>query len=85
MARPISETHTAFSVKPVTPHASNDLPDGPCRCLWVNDTGVAAVSVVAVDDTVAQVHKVTGPGPVFVSAKAVRVSGTTALDILAYY
>lgn len=75
----------ARSLKAVTPHASNNLPDGIADALWVNDTGAVAVAVIAADDTVAVTMTVTGPGLLPIQAKAVRVTGTTATNIVALY
>lgn len=83
--RPLSSTHTAFSIRVVSPHATNDLPDGPCRGLWVNDNGVVAVSVVAANDSAAVTVSVSGPGLIPIAGKAVRVSGTAAASIVALY
>lgn len=75
----------ARKLKAVTPHATNDLPDGIADALWINDTGVVAVAVKAEDESGYIVMKVNGPGPLDVRAKAVRVTGTTATDIVAMY
>lgn len=74
----------ASSSKAVTPHASNDLPDGVCRSLWVG--GAGDVAVIADRDSVAVVFKGCAAGSIIpVYAKAVRVTGTTATDIVALY
>ncbi len=74
----------ASSLKVVTPHASNTLPDGVCRALWVGTAG--DVAVIAEDDTVAITLTAVPAGSVLpVRAKAVRVAGTTAGNIVALY
>lgn len=83
--RPTSETHSAFSLRSVTPHATNPLPDGPCRALYINDAGSVTVAVVALEDTSPVVLTVSGPCWLEVAAKAVRVTGTTATGIIAAY
>ncbi len=85
MTANLGKTNSFDRLRPVTPHASLDLPDGPCRGLWVNDTGLVTVSVIANGDTAAVPMKVYGPGPLVVAARAVRAAGTTALDIVAGY
>lgn len=72
----------ARSLKPVTPHASSNLPDGICRALWVG--GVGDISLVADEDSSAVVLK-GASGLVPIRVKAVRVTGTTATDIVALY
>lgn len=83
--RPLSQTHSAFNLRAVTPHADEDLPDGACRALWINDVGNVTVSVIAASDTAAVTMTVAGPGVLMVAAKAVRVSGTDATSIVAMY
>lgn len=75
----------ARKLRAVTPHAENNLPGGVCDALWINDEGVKNVAVIAEDDTAAVVMTISGPGPLDVRAKAVRVSGTTATNIVAMY
>mgnify|MGYP003145919919 CR=1 FL=1 len=82
---PRGSSAPAVAVRAVTPHASNDLPGGVCRSLWVNDEGVVTVAVVAESDTDAVTMTVSGPGPLPVRAKAVRISGTNAASIIALY
>lgn len=81
----IASQATAQSVAVVTPDASNNLPGGVCRSLWVNDPSTVTVAIIARDDTTARTWKITGPGLLPVAAQAVRISGTTATDILALY
>ena len=83
--RPTGTLTTAFNLRAVTPHATTNLPDGPCRALWINDVGVVTVAVIAIDDTLPITMTVNGPGILDVAVKAVRVSGTSALDIVAMY
>ena len=71
-------------LRAVTPHASNDLTDGPCRALWIGGTG--DIAVIAKDDTAAVTIVGVPAGTVLpISAKAVRVTGTTATSIVALY
>lgn len=83
--RKLSNTHCALNVREVTPAASGDLPDGPCRALHVNDEGVVDVELIAAGDSASVVWTLTGPGMILVSTRAVRITGTTATDILALY
>lgn len=74
----------ARKVRAVTPHASNDLTDGPCRALYIGVGG--DVSLIASGDTSAVTFKNAASGStIAVGVKAVRVSGTTATDIVALY
>lgn len=80
----ISDTAPASSLKAVTPHASSNLPDGRCRALWVG--GAGDVAIIAENDTVAVTITAVPAGTLLpVRAKAVRVSGTTATNIVALY
>lgn len=80
--RLMDSTTSAYNLRAVTPHASNDLPDGPCRALWVGTQG--DISVVAAGDT-DPVPILGAVGLVPVAVKAVRVSGTDATNIVALY
>jgi hypothetical protein len=84
-ARPLASTHSAFNLRAVTPSADADLPDGVCRAIYVNDDATVTVAVIAESDTAAVTMRVAGPGILTVAARAVRVSGTTATDIVAMY
>jgi hypothetical protein len=80
---PSDKTAPAKSVKAVTPHASNDLPDGVCRGLYVGGDG--DVDLIAVgDDAMVTFAGVTAGSFLPVAAKAVRDS-STATEILALY
>lgn len=69
-------------IRSVTPHATNDLPDGPCRCLWINVAG--NLTFIPADD--ADAVTLTVPAGRFdFPVKAVRASGTTATGIFACY
>lgn len=81
---PTASMHSAFNLLAVTPHAENNL-ETPCRGLWIGDDGVVAVSVIALSDTSPVTLTIRGPGLLPVAAKAVRVSGTTATNIVALY
>lgn len=77
------QTQPARSLRAVTPHASENLPDGPCRALWVGGEG--DISIVALDDTEVVLLKAVSVGVLPVAVRAVRVSGTTATNIVAIY
>jgi hypothetical protein len=84
MPAPTGSNASASSLKAVTPHASNDLPDGVCRALWVG--GAGNVQLIAEDDTVAQVLAGVPAGTLIpVRTKAVRAASTTATSIIALY
>lgn len=68
----------------VSPHATNNLPDGIADALWINDDGVVTVAVVGRLGTVVTMT-VRGPGLLPVNVKAVRVTGTSATSIMALY
>lgn len=74
----------ARGLRAVTPSDGADLPDGPCRSLYVGAAG--NVSVIAADDT-SPVTFVGVPAGVTlpVRAKRVRATGTTAGSLIAYY
>lgn len=83
-AEPRSPSTPAVSLKAVTPHASNDLPDGISKALFVGTSG--NVEVLAEGDTVAVVLKNVPSGTTLpIRVKAVRVASTTATDIVALY
>lgn len=84
MAEPRSPTTPAVSLRAVTPHATDNLPNGICKALYVGVGG--NVEVLAEDDTVSVVMKnYPDGGWIIVRAKAVRSAGTTATDIVALY
>ncbi|WP_379063896.1 hypothetical protein ACHMW4_19160 [Mesorhizobium sp. UC22_110] len=74
----------ASSLKAVTPHATDTLPNGVCRALWIGAAG--DVAMIAEDDTLAVTLTAVPAGSVLpVRAKAVRAAGTTASNIVALY
>ncbi len=74
----------ATSLKVVAPHATNNLPDGVARALWIG--GAGDVAIIAQNDTAAVTISGVAAGTVVpVRAKAVRVTGTTATLIVALY
>lgn len=78
------QSQPARNLRAVTPHASNNLPDGPCRALWVGTGG--DISIIAGNDTEAVALVSVPDGALLpISVKAVRASGTTADDIVALY
>ncbi|QUT07925.1 hypothetical protein KFK14_11350 [Sphingobium phenoxybenzoativorans] len=77
-------TQSAGYLRAVTPHATDPLPDGVCRGLLIGTGG--NVSIVAENDTDPVLLKNLGSGVIYpIKAKAVRISGTTANDIVALY
>lgn len=78
-----SATSPGRSLRAVTPHATNDLPEGPCRELKIG--GAGNVAIVARDDEDPVIVAVNAGELLPVQAKAVRVDGTTATDIVAIY
>jgi len=81
---PVGATEPATSLAAVTPHATNPLPGGTCRALWIG--GAGDVTILAESDS-APVTIVGVPAGTLlpIRAKAVRVSGTTATSIVALY
>lgn len=71
-------------MRAVTPHASNDFPAGPARGLYIG--GAGDVSVVAIYDSDPVVLKGVAAGTTLpIRTRAVRVTGTTATNIVALY
>lgn len=84
MAEPSSPSTPARSLAAVSPHATDDLPGGVCKALWVGGEG--NVAIVAENDTGAVTIVGVPAGTALpIRAKAVRASGTTATDIVALY
>lgn len=81
-ASPLSIT-SAGSLRSVAPNDATNLPDGACRGLGCLVAGTA--SVIAVNDDAPQTIYLV-PGSVHqVRAKRVRMTGTSATGIVAYY
>lgn len=81
---PTDRTAPARSARAVAPHASDNLPDGACRALFIGTGG--NVSLIPSADSDAVLFKNLADGSILdVATKAVRVSGTTATDIVALY
>lgn len=79
-----SSLTSAAKLRSVAPHASNELADGPCRALYVG--GAGDISVLAEDDTAPVTFVGVQAGSVLpVRAKAVRLAGTTATNLVAMY
>lgn len=78
------QSQPARNLRSVAPHASNNLPDGACRALWVGTGGDISI-ISASDDSAVTLANVPDGTLLPISAKAVRVSGTTADDIVALY
>lgn len=84
MAEPSSPSTPARSLAAVSPHATDDLPNGVCKALWVGGEG--NVAIIAENDTDAVTIVGVPAGTALpIRAKAVRVSGTTATNIVALY
>lgn len=74
---------TATFLRGITPSATEDLPDGVCRAVWVGTGG--DLEVVAEEDSTGVTFTNIPDGTlILVRAKAVR-NGTTATDLVAMY
>lgn len=73
----------ARSVREVTPHATDDLPDGICRALYIGGAG-DVVLIANDDDEPVTFSSVPAGTMLSVQTKAVR-SSSTATNILALY
>lgn len=79
-----SSSGPASALAGVTPSDTEDLAGGPCRALYVG--GAGDVSIVAEGSGSAVVLSSVPAGTILpIRAKAVRVTGTTATDIVALY
>lgn len=78
-----SSTAPGRALRAVEPHATLELPDGPCRALKIG--GAGEISIVARDDVDPVILVVTAGETLAVQAKAVRMTGTTATGIVAIY
>lgn len=81
----IGQTAPAKKAIRITPHATNTF--AVCDALWINDEGVVTVAVVSEEGNngLPVTWTINGPGLLPVRAQAVRVAGTTAINILALY
>lgn len=70
------------SVKAVTPNNATDLPDGPCRALWLATTG--NVSFITVDGDTVPLLSVAAHAELPFCVARVLSTGTTA-TVLALY
>jgi len=74
----------AANLRAITPHATDDLPDGPCRAIWVG--GAGNLNLVARGDTDPVPLTAVPAGTMLaIQVRAVRSSGTTATGIVALY
>lgn len=81
----MASLRSAKRVRVVTPHLTNNLPDGACRALWIGGDG-GNVEVKAVDDTDYVVFSsVPGGTRLDIEVLAVRSTNTTATSIVALY
>lgn len=77
-------TVPAKHLRAVTPSAEDDLPDGPCRALYIGGGG--DISVIAEGDIdVVTLVGIPSGYILLVSVKAVRITGTNATNIVALY
>ena len=68
----------------VTPSNSVDLPDGPCRSLYIGVGGNVSIDLMNGGDAI--VFKGAAAGSILpLRVTRVRVTGTTATDIVAIY
>ncbi|MFM1966818.1 MAG: Verrucomicrobia phage [Actinomycetota bacterium] len=73
----------AIDAKAVTPSDTADLPDGPCKALWVG--GAGAISLITGGGSTVLVSGITAGYKLDMTAVRVRATGTTATLILALY
>lgn len=78
-----SSSNPGVSLRAVTPHATQELPDGPCRAIRIG--GAGNVALIARNDTDPVTLTVSAGEILAIQVKAVRVSGTTATGIVAIY
>lgn len=78
----IGPSDPGSSLKVVTPHASNNLPDGVARSLWVTVAG--NLNVICENDT-NPVELPVSLGLFPFRVKAVRVASTSPATVLAIY
>lgn len=75
-------TVPAEAMRNITPDDDNDLPDGPCRALYVGGAGTAVVT----DITGTDVTLVLGAGQIIPGWVArVKATGTDATNLVAMY
>ncbi len=68
----------------ITPHDTNELPDGPCKAIWCNTAG--DVSLIAADSSAALVYKVAANSLLPVRARIVKSTGSTVgISLIALY
>lgn len=71
-------------LRAVTPHATDNLPDGPSRALYVGIGGDLSI-VAARDGDAVSLKNVADGSFLPIQVKAVRSAGTTATDLVAVY
>jgi hypothetical protein len=81
---PADETAPARHLRAITPHASNTLPDGVARGLYVGGGGNVAIVAEGDTDPVILISVLAG-SYIPTTVKAVRVAGTTATNLVAIY
>lgn len=82
VTRSLDSTSTGSKLRAVTPHASNPLPGGPCRALYVGGSGSLVIVASGDDDAVTLTAVPVGTLPISVSH--VRAT-STATNIVAIY
>jgi hypothetical protein len=78
-----TDLHSAVGAAAVTPSNSDDLPNGMCRALYIGTGGDLSLDIG--NSTAVIFAKVLQGTVLPVAAKRVRVTGTTATDIVALY
>ena len=78
-----SSTAPGRALRAVAPHATDELPDGPCRALKIGVGG--NIAIIARDDSAPVIVAVLAGETLAIQAKAVRTTGTTATGIVAIY
>lgn len=79
----LGSTAPAQNGRAVSPDATEDLPDGPCRALWVG--GAGNLQVVFAADTAPVVLTGVTVGLFPFAVRSVRSGSTTATNIVALY
>ena len=78
-----TDLHSAVGAAAVTPDNSNDLPNGPCRALYIGTAGAISLDV---GNSTAVIFAGVPAGTILpVHAKRVRATGTVATNIVALY
>lgn len=76
---------TAYDGSDVTPNDSTDLPDGPCRALWVAVSGTLRITTLGGTTLNFTAAEIEAGKSIPWGAKRVHATGTTATGIKAIY